>query len=167
MQPFVINRRTDFKYIRLIDSTEKFHNSIFVGEARDMARDVKLDLVCFNRPEGRKLALCKIIDWGKWKYNHDKAKKKEQSVHKHTVKEVRFSPVIGDHDIGHKIKQINSFLKEGDEVLVTMRFKGIQKRNYSLGEERMNQIVGLCEEYGEVVNRKKTGNQIVVRLKQK
>jgi len=165
MQPFVIKRRTDFKDVRLVDSNGKFHESIFVGKARDMARDVNLDLVCFDLPNGKDLALCKIIDYGKWKYQNDKAKKKDNNHHKPTVKEIRFSPVISDHDIKHKLKQVDDFLDEGDEVLLTMRFRGIQRRNFALGEERMNEIVGMCKEHGEEVHRKKSHNQIVVRLR--
>jgi len=166
MQPFVIKRKTDFKYVRLIDVSNAFIEKVFVGDARDKAKDAGLDLVCFNLPERDKFALCKIIDYGKWKYYNEKTKKKDQSSNKQAVKEVRFSPVIGDHDVEHKLKQVFEFLENGDEVLFSMRFKGVQKRNFRIGEDRMNEIVDMCQGRGEVVHRKRTGSQIMVRLKQ-
>lgn len=165
MQPFVIDKKTDFKYIRLVDEQENFHDKIFVGDARTRATMMGLSLVCFALPEKDKLALCKIIDYGKWKYHNDKIKKKEQSHKKTTVKELRFSPVISDHDIEHKLKQVKEFLDDGDEVIFSMKFKGIQRRQFALGEERMNEIVGMCRQFGEEVNRKKVDNTIAVRLR--
>ena len=166
MQPFVIDRKIDFKDVRLVDASGNFHKSIFVGTARDMAKYVNLDLVCFNNPEKEQLALCKIIDYGKWKYHNDKILKKEK-LQKISSKEVHFSPVIDDHDAEHKVKRIKEFLQEGHEVILIMRFKGIQKRHFSIGSDRMNEIVAMCSEYGEVVNDKKMDNQIIVHFKKK
>lgn len=164
MQPFVINRRTEFKYVRLIDHNEEFHDKVFIGDAKEVAKQIGLDLVCFSLNETGKHPLCKIIDYGKWKYHEDKKKKKNQS-HTCVLKEVRFSPVISDHDIEHKMKQVYEFLQEGDEVLLTMRFKGIQKRNFKQGSDRMDEIIEESKEVGEVVSKKQSGNQIIVRLK--
>ncbi|GAG36116.1 unnamed protein product, partial [marine sediment metagenome] len=147
MQPFVINRRTEFRNIRLIDENKGFYDSIFIVKAKDMAKNAGLDLVCFNKPERNKLALCKIIDYGKWKYSQKKDLKKQQQLTRHSVKEVRFSPVIGQHDIEHKLKQVKEFICEGDEVLLTMRFKGIHRRHQDLGLEKMDDIVAMCTSY--------------------
>lgn len=165
MQPFIIDRRTEFKYIRLIDENQNFHDKVFVGDARAKADEIGLSLVCFNYPDKNNLALCKIIDYGKWKYQQEKSHKKEQSVHKTVVKEIRFSPVISDNDVEHKINQVREFLREGDEVILSMRFKGIHKRLMTIGSEKMNEIVKMCNEYGEEVSRKSAGFQIMVRLK--
>ena len=165
MQPFVINRRTDFRNVDLVDDKNNYHESIFVGKARDMAVESGLDLVCFKSPEKGKLALCKIVDYGKWLYRQKKIQKQESNVNKHIVKEIRFSPVISDHDIEHKVKQVGEFLSDGDEVLLTMRFKGIHNRHKEVGLEKMNQIVSMCLVHGEEVHRKSVDNQIVVRLK--
>ena len=167
MQPYPITRRTDYKYVRLIDANEKYHNSVFIGDARTEAREYGLDLVCFSNPQGRDLALCKIIDYGKWKYQQDKSKKKESVQNRHVVKEVRFSPVIDEHDISYKIKQVEEFLEEGDEVILSMRFKGVQKRNFEIGEKLMLHIIGLCKDKSEVLSNKRTGNTITVKIKKK
>jgi len=165
MQPFIIDRRTEFKYIRLIDEDQNFHDKVFVGDARIKAEEKGLSLVCFNLPDKNNLALCKIIDYGKWKYQQEKSQKKEQLVHKTVVKEMRFSPVIGYNDVEHKLNQVIEFLKDGDEVVLSMKFKGIHKRLTAIGGERMNEIVQMCKEHGEEVGRKSAGNQILVRLR--
>ena len=165
MQPFIINRRTDFSHIRLIDENMNFHDKVFIGDARTKANEVGLSLVCFNLPDKNNLALCKIIDYGKWKYQQEKSHKKEQLIHKNVVKEIRFSPVISDNDVEHKLHQVLGFLKDGDDVILSMRFKGIHKRLMSIGKDKMNEIVKMCDKYGEEVSRKCAGFQIMVRLK--
>ncbi len=165
MQPFIVEKRDNLRYIRLVSHDGSFHKSISVDHAKKLSDDVGMDLVCFTLQEKQELPLCKIIDYGKWKYQQSKTEKKENNEHKNLVKEIRFTPVIGDHDVQHKLNQVIQFLSEGDEVLLTMRFKGIHKRLFPQGEEKMNEIVEMCSEYGTEVNRKKTGNQIVVRIK--
>jgi len=167
MQPFVITRRTDFKNVRLVDASNNFHDEVFIGTARDLAQNANLDLVCFEPPTQDGLALCKILDYGKWKYQDGKNKKKGQIHHKQSLKEMRFSPVISDHDVEHKLKQVAEFLAHGDEVLLVMRFKGIHRRNFNIGAERMNEIIEMSKSFGEEVTRKKADNQIVVRLKKR
>ena len=165
MQPYIVSKKDRFSNIRLIDASEKYHQSIFVRDAEDMAYKSGLNLVCFSLPNKDSLPLCKIIDYGKWKYSNEKVLKKEKLQNKHCVKEIRFSPVISENDISHKVKQISEFLNEGDEVILTMRFKGVQKRNFKIGEDKMNDIITLCKEYGEEDSRKRTDNQIAVRFK--
>ena len=80
------------------------------------------------------------------------------------MKELRFSPVIGDHDIEHKLKQAKEFIEKGHEVMFSMYLKGRQRHHFDLAEEKMNGIVGLCSDYGEEVFRKKLANTILVRV---
>lgn len=166
MEPFAIKtKRVNFNYTKLVDQNNVFHDSVSIGEAKRMANESGLDLVCFNYPKNNDLALCKIIDYGKWRYHDEKKKKKSHNINKNVVKEIRFSPVIGEHDVEHKLKQVDKFLDEGDEVILSMRFKGIQKRLYNEGVKLMESIIERCKEHGEEVSRKKTDNNITVRLK--
>ena len=68
MEPFVINRRMDFSRTRLIDSKGNFHKSIGIGDAKQMAGEYGLSLVCFSLPSKEKMALCKIVDYGRKHY---------------------------------------------------------------------------------------------------
>jgi translation initiation factor IF-3 len=165
MQPFIINKRTNFSIVKLIDHNETFHDKIYILDAIKKATDVGLDLVCFQLPSNDQLALCKIINYGKWKYHDDKSKKKSNSKVTPEVKEIRFTPVIGDNDVDHKLKQVFEFLEGGHEVVMVMQFKGIYRRHFDIGEERMQFILDKCKGIGEVSNYKKMNNQIIVRIK--
>ena len=160
--PFVVDRIT-FNYTRLIDANGTFSPSVKVYDAIGMAREVGLNLVCFNRPQKDTMALCKIIDFGKWRYEEDKRKKKEQMANKKESKEVRFSAGICDNDINHKVKQVNEFIDEGANVTLVMKLFGRERGHMDLALETMNKVVALCT-HGKVVHRKTEGSIIIVRL---
>lgn len=164
-EPFVI-RHADFTVTKLIDENNKYHEKVGIGEAKKTAQMANLDLVCFNRPNGSTLAFCKIIDFGKWRYTEGKKKKKNKGAKKET-KEMRFSPVISDHDIEHKIKQVIEFLDENDDVVLSMRLKGRQRAHYSDAEKRMDEIVALCDGHGSVISTKKSSSLISIRVGRK
>jgi len=109
----------NFKEIRLVDNKGEYHQKVSMTEARNIASFSNLDLVCFNQPNAKSLALCKIIDFGKWKYSEEKKKKKLNKENKRETKEMRFSPAIGENDIRHKVRQVNGFLEELLRFLVS------------------------------------------------
>lgn len=161
--PFIVHY-INFDTIRLLDQNGQFQNQVKTIDAQKIAKDAGLDLVCFNRPEGDQLAFCKIIDFNKWKYQQERARKKEQKNSRKENKEMRFSPVIEDHDIEHKMRQVNGFLDEGDDVTLTMRLYGRERLHFSDAEEKMNLIVSHCNGHGKEVSRKKTEDLIIVRM---
>jgi translation initiation factor IF-3 len=161
MEPYIV-QYANFYETRLIDSNNQYFSNVNIKRAKEMAREANMDLVCFNAPDKTQLALCKIINYGKWKYHQEKAKKKE--VNKIEVKELRFTPVIGDNDLEHKVKQIISFLQDGNEVNVVMRFRGIHHRLISDGENVVSKIVEKCKDVGKELSRKRTPDNIYLRL---
>jgi len=98
-----------------MDSSGVYHDSIRTRAAIEMAQESNLDLVCFNTATERDLPFCKILNFGKWKYNQDKKKKQNKDSKK--TKEIRISVDISDNDLGHKIKQAKEFLAGGDDVV--------------------------------------------------
>ena len=94
--------------------------------------------------------VCKVMDYGKYKYEMQKkaneARKKQKVVE---IKELKFRPMIGDHDYMVKIKAAKGFLEEGDKVKVTMRFRGRELENKAIAFELINRIkadlTGLCK----------------------
>jgi translation initiation factor IF-3 len=166
--PFVVDRIT-FRKTKLIDHEEKYYEAYNVEDALKLSKKYGLQLVCFKLTPrySKELPLCKIIDYGKWKYNQDKANKKNLSNTKHHIKEIRFTPVIDDHDVEHKVNQAIEFLKNGDELILSMRLKGRQKQFFKDAEERINKIVSLCGEYGKEISRKSSSGNITVRLNKK
>ena len=113
-----------------------------------MANDAGVDLI-----EISPLAtppVCKILDYGKYKYEAQKRKaeaKKNQKVI--NIKELKLRPMIGDHDFEVKVNQAKKFLAQGDKIKFTMRFKGREMNVNELGRAVLNQMVdsleGLCK----------------------
>ncbi len=113
--------------------------------ARQRAYDEDLDLVKIaptaNPP------VCKIMDYGKFRFEQakrDKEAKKNQ--HMVEVKEIRMSPVIDVNDFNVKLKNAQKFLKEGDRVKVTVRFRGREMAHTSIGTGLLTRFAGDCSE---------------------
>ncbi len=101
-------------------------------EAIRLAEDSGLDLVEVSA--GQDPPVCKIIDFGKWRFDQQK-KKKLQAKNQHTVeiKEIKFKPKIGDHDYEIKRKRAVEFLEDGDKVKVSLRFRGREIAHPEIG----------------------------------
>lgn len=83
--------------------------------------------------------VCKILDYGKFKYEQNKTKK-TQTKKTQTLKEIRMQPKISDHDLKFKTKHIQEFLIAGHKVKVTIRFKGRELAHTELGEDILHMI---------------------------
>ena len=111
------------------------------NEALDMAVDAGLDLV--EIAPNADPPVCKILDFGKYKYEEQKKKneaKKKQKVIE--VKEVKFRPSIDDHDYDVKMRSMQKFIGEGDKVKVTMRFRGRELAHQELGMDVLMRVKG-------------------------
>ena len=163
-EPFQVVDNT-FDKIDLVDENNQFHRDMHASEALKMADDMGLDLVCFAEGGKDQLALCKLIDFGKWKYQCDKKKKLQKKKQKNEIKEIRFSPVISEHDIAHKVKHAKEFIDQGHKLHFTMRLRRRQSR--SVATERMAIILEKCEEFATVTGRKDENGYILVKLSKK
>lgn len=163
VNPFIV-KYVDFTTTRLVGADNSYHPAVSMSDAKRMAQEAGLDLVCFNRPEKDVLALCKIINFGKWKYSSEKQKKKQSKEGKKDTKEIRLSPDIDEHDVGHKIKHAKEFLIDGNDVLFFMKLKGRQRVYFKEAEEKMNKIVSMCLDCGEELSRRKSPNSIAIRV---
>lgn len=125
--------------IRLIDEEGEMIGVCTVREGQRRADEAGLDLVEIS--PGAEPPVCKVMDYGKYKYEQQKkaneARKKQKVVE---IKELKFRPAIGDHDYQVKIKAARGFLGDGDKVKVTMRFRGREMENKTLAYEVMNRI---------------------------
>jgi translation initiation factor IF-3 len=111
------------------------------NEALDMAVDAGLDLV--EIAPNADPPVCKILDFGKYKYEEQKKKneaKKKQKVIE--VKEIKFRPSIDDHDYDVKMRSMHKFIGEGDKVKVTMRFRGRELAHQELGMDVLMRVKG-------------------------
>lgn len=110
--------------------------------------------------------VCKIMDFGKFRY--DNKKKTQQSKKKQKtadLKEIRFRPNIGDHDLKVKINHIIKFIKNGEKVKLTLRFKGREITHHDLGMNIINATIEAVSDIAQVESPPKTeGKQIVAML---
>jgi translation initiation factor IF-3 len=116
------------------------------NEALDMASDAGLDLV--EIAPNADPPVCKILDFGKYKYEEQKKKneaRKKQKVIE--VKEIKLRPSIDDHDYDVKMRSVTKFIGEGDKVKVTMRFRGRELAHQEIG---MNVLMRVKDDLDEI-----------------
>lgn len=118
-------------------------------EAQFEANKYNLDLYCVA-PKAE-VPVCKIIDYGKFKFEQQKkAKESKKKQHVVEIKEVQLTPQIGEHDLLIKVKNATKFLNDGNKVKVGVRFRGRQMAHIEIGEEIMNKFISYLEEVGTV-----------------
>lgn len=124
--------------MRLVDHLGDNHGIVNIKTALQMAQDVGLDLIEIS-PQATP-PVCKILDFGKYRYEQQKKKneaKKSQKVVE--IKELKIRPLIGVHDYEVKLKQAKKFLAQGDKIKFSMRFKG--RENPSSGKDLFNKVL--------------------------
>lgn len=139
-----INKDIRVREVRLIDSEGEQRGVISTIEALDMAQKVELDLVEVS-PKAVP-PVCKILDYGKYKFEQDKrlkeSKKKQKLV---KMKEIRMQPKIEKHDLQFKTKHVQEFLEEGNKVKVTIRFRGRELAHTELGKVVLDNVLNLLD----------------------
>lgn len=127
-----------------------------------MALDRNLDLV--KIAPMAKPPVCRIMDYGKYKYEQAKKEKEARKNQKVVnIKEIRLSPNIEEHDMQVKANQAIKFLKAGDKVKVTLRFRGRQLANIGFGQRVMDNFKELLSEVGNVEKAAKMeGRQLIM-----
>lgn len=130
----MINEQIRDREVRVIDDEGNQLGLMSARDAQKIAKEKNLDLVKIapkaNPP------VCKIIDYGKFRYEQakkDKEAKKKQTIM--SIKEVRLSPNIEQHDINTKQKNARKFLSKGDKLKVSVRFRGREMAHTSIGRE--------------------------------
>ena len=144
-----INDRINAKSVRVISEKGEMVGVLETREAIKMAFDQGLDLVQVS--PNASPPVCKIIDYGKYKYQLQKkqaeAKKKQKTFE---VKEVKLRPGIEDHDYEVKLKAIQRFLNEGDKVKITLRFKGREMAYHQRGMDVLKKLESEIEPLAKI-----------------
>ena len=130
----------------------------------DLAEQAGLDLVEIS-PNATP-PVCKIMDYGKYKYEQQKreseARKKQKTIE---VKEVKFRPGTDVHDYEVKMRSVHKFLENGDKVKVTLRFRGREMAHQDLGRNLLERVAADVKEIGKVENMPKLeGRQMVMMI---
>ncbi|MBQ8662127.1 MAG: translation initiation factor IF-3 [Alphaproteobacteria bacterium] len=142
-----INEDIRVREVRLIDENGDNRGIVSIQEALRIADDAGLDLIEIS-PQAVP-PVCKVLDYGKYKYELQKRKaeaKKNQKIVE--IKELKLRPMIDTHDYEVKVKQARKFLGEGNKVKFTMRYKGRELSANDMGREILNRLLddleGVC-----------------------
>jgi len=130
----------------------------------EMAAEAGLDLVEVS--PNAKPPVCKILDYGKYKYQAQKkaneARKKQKIIE---IKEIKMRPNIDTHDYDVKMRAIKRFFENGDKVKVTLRFRGREMAHQELGTQLLNRVKDETDEFAKVESHPKLeGRQMIMVL---
>lgn len=162
-----VNEEIREKEIRLIDVNGEQLGIMSSKKAMEVADDRKLDLVMIA--PNAKPPVCRIMDYGKYKYElakREKEARKNQKVI--TIKEIRLTPTIEANDLNVKAKRAIDFLKDEDKVKVTVRFRGREMGHTEKGEVVLKKFAEITSEYGVIDKQPKLeGRNMVMYLNPK
>jgi translation initiation factor IF-3 len=142
-----INEQIRISPVRLIGVNGEQLGVVPTSQAVEMAREAQLDLV--EVAPNERPPVCKILDYGKFRYqqSHKKAKAK---VHHQKLKEIRVRPKTGEHDVETKINQARKFLEHNDKVLVNVLFRGRELQHIEEGRRIIDSILEKLAEVAKI-----------------
>lgn len=145
----LVNDDIRFKEVRVVGAQGEQLGIMSRNDALDAAYDLGLDLYCVA-PNGNP-PVCKILDYGKFKFDQKKKAreaKKNQSTTE--IKGLRLSPVIDKHDFETKLKNVTKWIEHGDRVKIDMRFRGRMITRQEVGKQVMDEFVNALAEIATV-----------------
>jgi translation initiation factor IF-3 len=150
--------------VRLVDANGEMVGVVSLRDALIAAEEAGLDLVEVS--PNADPPVCKILDYGKFKYEAQKkaneARKKQKVIE---VKEIKLRPGIDEHDYEIKMRNVKRFLEEGDKVKITLRFRGREMAHQDLGMNVLVRVRDEVEELAKVEQMPKLeGRQMVMIL---
>ena len=159
-----INEEIRVREVHLIDKDGANRGTVQIAEAIQLAQEAGLDLV--EIAPNSTPPVCKLLDFGKYKYAEQKkaaeARKKQKVVE---VKEIKFRPMIDDHDYDVKMRSMVRFFEEGDKVKVTLRFRGREMAHQELGTRLLDRVKEDVSKFAKVESDARfEGRQMVMIL---
>lgn len=159
-----VNGQIEEAKVRLVDASGDMVGVVPIDDALRRARDAGLDLVEIS--PNAEPPVCKILDYGKYKYEAQKkaaeSRKKQKTVN---LKEIKLRPGIDDHDFEVKMRNAHKFIDAGDKVKVTLRFRGREMAHQNLGLKVMNRVKESIAEKARVETEPKMeGRQAIMIL---
>lgn len=159
-----VNGRIRAPEIRLIGADGENLGVVDPRKALMLAEEAGLDLVEIS-PNATP-PVCKIMDFGKYKYETQKreaeARKKQKIIE---IKEIKFRPGTDKHDYDVKMRSVMKFLEEGDKVKITLRFRGREMAHQELGLDLLNRVADDVKDVAKIENMPKLeGRQMVMMI---
>ena len=149
--------------IRLIGADGEQVGLVSINEGLEMAGESGLDLVEVS--PNASPPVCKILDYGKYKYEAQKkaneARKKQKTI---DVKEIKMRPGIEEHDYQVKMRSVRKFLDHGDKVKMTIRFRGREMAHQDLGMRVLDRVRDDLEEFVKIEQFPKTEGRLMTMV---
>lgn len=161
IQKLRINRQIRAFEVRLIDEDGKQIGIVPLQKALEIAEEKGLDLVevaPFAKPP-----VCRILDWGKYRYEQKKKEKQNKGKTKE-VKEIRISFRISQHDLENKLKNAKKFLEKNHKVKIILFLKGREITKNKEAQEKLKNVALMLEEFGEIEEGPKNINPKLIYL---
>src|SRR5260370_21954524 len=134
-----VNEQIRITPIRLIGAAGEQVGVVPTADALTMAREAQLDLVEVAALE--KPPVCKIMDYGKFKFQQKQKAKEKTKTHQQKLKEIRLRPKTGEHDVETKIQQARKFLEHRDKLLIYVMYKGRELQHIEEGKRVLQQML--------------------------
>ncbi|MEZ5949637.1 MAG: translation initiation factor IF-3 [Planctomycetaceae bacterium] len=143
-----LNEQIRISPIRVVSNEGEMLGVIETAKALALALESGLDLV--EVAPNERPPVCRIMDYGKFKYEQKRKASKNTKVHQTQLKEIRLRPKIGEHDIEFKMKKARDFLAHRDKVKLTVMFKGRENAHHERGRDVLNSIVADLEDIAKL-----------------
>jgi len=144
-----VNREIRASQVRVISQTGEQVGVVTIQEALKRAEEEGLDLV--EIVPGATPPVCKIIDYGKYRYDQTKREKESKKAsHQVRVKEIKFKPNINEHDLQTKLRHARDFIAKGNKVKVSCMFRGREMVHREIGERLVKKVVEDLEDIATV-----------------
>jgi translation initiation factor IF-3 len=159
----MINDEIRAREVRLVGANGEQIGVVSIREALQLAVEANMDLV--NVAPTAKPPVCRIMDYGKFRYEQQKKEKEARKNQKVVeLKEVRFSANIDEHDYQTKLRNVIKFLKEQDKVKCSVRFRGREITHASIGQKVLERVATEVEELGTVERRPKLEGRSMIMI---
>jgi translation initiation factor IF-3 len=159
----MINDEIRVKEVRLIGPESEQLGIVQIREAMQMAMDANLDLV--NVAPQAKPPVCRIMDYGKYRYEMQKKEKEARKNQKVVeLKEVRFSATIDEHDFQTKLRNVVKFLNDEDKVKCSVRFRGREITHASIGQRVLERVAEEVKDICVVERRPKLEGRSMIMI---
>lgn len=159
----MVNDEIRVKEVRLIGVEGEQLGVKPIREAMQLATELNLDLV--NVAPTAKPPVCRIMDYGKFRYEQQKKEKEARKNQKVVeIKEVRFSATIDEHDYQTKLRNVVKFLNEQDKVKCTVRFRGREITHASIGQKVLERVAKETDELSSMERRPKLEGRSMIMI---
>ncbi len=159
----LVNEAIRAREVRLIGPDGAQLGVVAIREALRIAQEADLDLV--NVAPTAKPPVCRIMDYGKFKYEQAKKEKEARRNQKIIeLKEVRFSSNIEEHDFQTKLRNVRKFIEDEDKVKCTIRFRGREITHSEIGQQVLERVATLCEDIATVERKPKIEGRSMIMI---